>query len=219
MKKGETFAVLTGDIIKSSKLTGEQRQKTLTGIGQLAGEIASIYQDVQVTGPEIFRGDSWQLLISRSPYALRFACFIRAGLRSRGLADTRIGVGIGGVDMLGDRLGHSDGVAFRLSGRALDELKKSETLACHFDSVSADNESFELLLNASFKYAARFMDDWSKLEAGAVQQALAGKTHLQIAKEWPGGETSQQNVAGALHRAGWAPLHNLVTVFETMSLQ
>ena len=158
MKKVETFAVLTGDIIKSSKLTGERRQKTLTAIEQLAEESAKLHQDLKLTGPEIFRGDSWQLLLSPPHHALRVACFIRAGLRSRGLADTRIGIGLGGVEMHDGRLGQSDGVAFRLSGRALDELKKSETLACHFDFASAENESFELVVNASLKFAARFMD-------------------------------------------------------------
>ena len=109
---------------KSSKLTGEQRQKTLTTIEQLAAEPAVLYQDLKLTGPEIFRGDSWQLLVSPSRYALRLACFIRAGLRSRSLADTRIGIGLGDVEMHGDRPGQSDGIAFRLSGRALDGLKK-----------------------------------------------------------------------------------------------
>ena len=172
--------------------------------------------DLHIVGPEIFRGDSWQLLLSPSNYALHAAFYIRAALKSGGRADTRIGVGIGDVQTLGSVLGQSDGPAFRLSGKALDGLKKSETLACLLAPAHFTNAQTESLLNASLKFAARFTDEWSMREAWAVLKVLEGKTQQSIAREWPGGETSQQNVAAALRRAGWPQLNYLLAVFSKL---
>ena len=214
MNQNYKYAVLTGDLIKSSKMSNEQRQETLSTISQLALRCPDIFPDLGITGPEMFRGDSWQLLLSQPEYALHVAAIIRAGLKSRNLLDTRIGIGIGNAEMLGNDLGQSDGAVFRLSGKALDEMKRSDTLACKFEHLTVFRETTELLLNSSLKFAARFMEDWSHLEAFAISRALEGKTHQQIAGEWPGGKTSQQNVTSALRRGGWPLLNNLLSVFN-----
>jgi hypothetical protein len=214
MNQSFKYAVLTGDLIKSSKMSNEQRQDTLSTISQLASHIPDIFPEIGITGPEIFRGDSWQLLLSQPQYALHVAAIIRAGLKSRKLLDTRIGIGLGNAEMLGNDLGQSDGAVFRLSGKALDELKRGDTLACKFEESTIFRESSELFLNSSLKFAARFMEDWSHLEAFAISRALEGKTHQYIAGEWPGGKTSQQNVTSALRRGGWPLLNNLLSAFS-----
>ena len=213
MEKEKKYAVLTGDLIKSSKLSNEQRQATLVEIKRLAAVLPNIFQELEIIGPEIFRGDSWQMLFFPHSRALHVSAFVRAGLRSRRMADTRIGIGIGGAQLQGKNLGQSNGAAFRLSGKALDDLKKNETLACKIEKTTQIHNNSEELLNSALKFAARLMEDWSKLEAFAVIKALEGKTHQAIAGEWPGGETTQQNVAAALRRGGWPQLNNLLAVF------
>jgi len=204
--------VLTGDLIKSSRFSMKQRRQTISAIEDLAAHMPALFGGT-VIGPEIFRGDSWQLLLSESRYALHAACCIRAGLRSRNLLDTRIGIGIGDAQVSPDRLGQSDGIAFRLSGAALDELMRGETLACRVDAL-AGNNPVQSLLDAALGFAARVMDEWSLLQAFAVEKALAGLTQKKIAAEWPNGATTQQNVTAMLRRAGWPQLSRLFTAFQ-----
>ena len=92
-------AIITGDIVDSTKLTVEGRELMLRNL-QIIPEILSPVQNVSM---EIFRGDSFQLGISKAETALRCALAIRALLRSNKVygykvLDARIAIGIGTLD-------------------------------------------------------------------------------------------------------------------------
>jgi len=98
MTRSKYYAVLTGDIIQSSRLTPTQLESVRSSL------IASVnavrrWQPGLVKGkPEFFRGDAWQLLLTDTAMALRVGVFLRASLLSRGLADSRVAIGLGEVE-------------------------------------------------------------------------------------------------------------------------
>ena len=119
-------AVITGDIINSTAIPIEQRPQLL----QVLDRIVSDLKHLCSMKYEVFRGDSFQILIDQAEYALLVAVLVRAGLRmntpknSRLMWDARIAVGVGNVEFIADQIVTSDGEAFQLSGRAFDELGK-----------------------------------------------------------------------------------------------
>lgn len=129
METGKIYAVLTGDLIGSSRFTIEEREEILSN---LKDSFKIISPDIIASPFVIFRGDSFQGVLSRPDEALKAALIIRASLLSkfkgkRTRLDARIAIGIGTIDYLPrDQAGEGDGEAFRNSGPELDKMKKGE---------------------------------------------------------------------------------------------
>jgi predicted DNA-binding protein (UPF0251 family) len=129
METGKIYAVLTGDLIGSSRFRIQQREEVLS---ILKDSFKKISHDIIESQFVVFRGDSFQGVLSRPDEALNAALIIRASLLSkfkgkRTRLDARIAIGIGTIDYLPpDQAGEGDGEAFRNSGLELDKMKKSE---------------------------------------------------------------------------------------------
>jgi len=206
------YAVITGDIVDSSKLPKAQRKL-------LPGLIAKASRDTRQAFPEavpldvdVFRGDGWQLLVSDVPLCLRVGLFFRACLRStaergRGL-DTRAAIGVGRVDFVRDRVSQGDGEAYRLSGRALEDMPRKQRL------LLADPAAIEV---GTRTVIVRLIDvlaqGWTGRQALAVRGALRGWTQEKIAKEWPE-SISQQAVTKHLEAAEWPALEAALAYVE-----
>ncbi len=116
-----TVCVLTGDIVKSSALSGGALDDVMTALAEVVTTIGEWPGESGVSY-ERFRGDGWQLLIERPAHALRACLFARAAVRrASDRGETRIGIGIGAATA-GATLAESSGAAFELSGRGLDNL-------------------------------------------------------------------------------------------------
>ncbi len=131
--KQKNLAILTGDLVDSSGIRENYKEK-LAGI---ANDIRN-FRDKELLF-DIFRGDSFQALVSDPRNALEIAIVLRAGLRrytrGKGLEDVwdaRISIGIGDTDDAGSGgitdLGMAGGEAFVRSGKALDSMKVEEVL-------------------------------------------------------------------------------------------
>ena len=155
------IGVLTGDIVGSTKIEGNDRDFLLSLIKSLLLQNA----DRETGAVDIFRGDSFQLVLSSAASAVKAAISIRSGLmfntpaRFSSLWDARISVGIAFEEYRGQDVGTSDGEAFRLSGRKLDEMKASRL------AIQTEVESF----NNELAVEAGFVDDivthWSRNQA------------------------------------------------------
>lgn len=78
---------------------------------------------------DTFRHDSWQLLLAKPALAFRASLFLRSALRMKSTAetkfDTRISIGIGSIDVVAKtRISDSRGIAFTISGKGLDGMKR-----------------------------------------------------------------------------------------------
>jgi len=122
------LAVLTGDVIASTDFVD---RTALPHILREGFEGVARRFGLPVRAFEIYRGDSFQGVLAPEQ-ALLAATIVRARLRSvrvegrrrSGALDARVAIGIGVVQHTVARVVESDGEAYRLSGRALDEMAR-----------------------------------------------------------------------------------------------
>ena len=118
----EIKAVITGDIVRSELIALDKRDLLI----QVLHQIVENLQDKSPMRMELFRGDSFQIVVDSPEMSLKIASMMRAGLKSntpKGSKtewDARISIGIGTIDYRGNSIVTSDGEAFKLSGRGLD---------------------------------------------------------------------------------------------------
>jgi len=145
------YGVITGDVVSSTKY--EKKEILLHGLKHSFEEINSSLLNNKAKF-EIYRGDSFQILIPYPEETLRLAILLKSKLRwlsvyrydseyrmimsssgkrdakrpilipTRHLWDGRISIGIGSVDLVSKRLSESSGEAFSLSGRDFDKMKE-----------------------------------------------------------------------------------------------
>jgi hypothetical protein len=207
----KTYAVLTGDIIGSSKLGPDGVDAAMSLLRRLAKEFEETHPGAVVGQPEVFRGDSWQLGLQRPALALTAAVFIRAGFKA-GDFDTRIGIGWGAVDRLNtERISQSVGPAFVRSGEALDRLGKDRTLALPRFGGPAPGGSADSafgILEVGVGLLDALVARWTQRESVAIYGTLRGLSQEAIA-ELPQAQTKEGNaptrqaVQDALSRVSW----------------
>lgn len=170
--------VITGDIVSSSTIQLEWREKLLFVMQTIAEELKGI-SDLQI---EFFRGDSFQLLVEQPENALLMAVLFRAGLIShtplegKKRWDARISIGVGEVSFLADNVVVSDGEAFQLSGREMDDIKKKRlTLRTRWEQVNEE-------LSVSTAFADDIISRWTPAQAEVIYLVLLhGITQKEVA--------------------------------------
>ena len=187
--------IITGDIVDSSQIKPQYR-------GELLNCLSTMEKDLQCISPfkmEMFRGDSFQLLIEDPCAAMRIAILLRAGLihhtvnKEDGIWDARISLGIGNVEFLSEKIVTSDGEAFQYSGRQLDIMGK-QRLAVKTPWKDA-NEELEL----STSFIDDIINGWSSKQAGLIYLTLRQDTPKKEVAQLIG--TSVQNVRNVLSSA------------------
>lgn len=216
------YAVLTGDLVKSSRMTAEQSTSAMGRLRTLAKEFEAAYTDATIGQFDTFRHDSWQWLLVKPELALRAAVFMRAGLRvlSDGKIkfDTRIAIGTGTVESIAKRrISDSRGAAFARSGKTLDAMKSNRfAYACAEEMKPSEI----CLANAVAPLLDCIATDWTAVEARAIHGALLGLTQEQVAETWPvpqrtGKKPTRQAIAKALARAHWGVVEKVLSWCES----
>jgi hypothetical protein len=218
------YAVLTGDLIGSTKLAPDGLAAARTAMTTTLTRFRAGWSDALIGEIEFFRGDSWQILLARPELALRLALLIRAALRaertgrSKGVSgrkrapDTRLAICIGFADQIvPEKISVSNGEVFVLSGRALDQ----ETV--HFAMTASLPDRAKPVsdwLAAVTHLCDSIVSRWTarqaelmrvRLLSNLTQQAIATGLRRRVAK---------QSVQGSLASAGWRPLMEAVDLFE-----
>jgi hypothetical protein len=188
METNKIYAVLTGDLIGSSRFKIKEREELLF---ILKDSFKIISPDIITSQFVIFRGDSFQGVLSRPDEALNAALIIRASLLSkfkgkRTRLDARIAIGIGTIDYLPrDQAGEGDGEAFRNSGPELDKMKKGEQnliIKTPWNEINEELQTECSLLDA-------LIQRWTKEQAEAnfyQIQSPKSRVFLNFAREEPG---------------------------------
>lgn len=117
--------VITGDLVNSTNIAVEWRQTVVDALNACVTDFSPL-TPIKI---EMYRGDSFQVVVDNPELSLTIAIAIRAKLRAstpekKEIWDARISVGIGDVSFESDNIVTSDGEAFRLSGRAFDAMGK-----------------------------------------------------------------------------------------------
>lgn len=187
--------IITADIIGSTSIDADVRGELPELINQLTDELQEVSQ-IQV---EIFRGDSFQVMVQDVEKTPLVAVLLRAGLRKSELRsktkilDARMAIGIGKVSYINEKITLSDGEAFILSGREFDELGKRKL------SILTPSED----VNAELRVETAFLDDvishWTRQQSECIYNALlTNAKQYQLASD---DNTSRQNVGKKLSAA------------------
>ncbi len=213
MKNRKIYAVLTGDLIGFTRFEEEQRSQI---ISLLKDSFKKIPRRIIASPFVIYRGDSFQGVISRPQEAMRTAIIIRASLLSKfklktARLDARIAIGLGMIDYLppGNRAGEGDGEAFRNSGIELDRMKRAEqnlTVKTPWQEIDDELRTECALLDA-------LMQRWTKEQAEAILYYIQGATQEEIAKTL---RISQPAVFQRLRIAGYRAVQAALERYGTL---
>jgi hypothetical protein len=209
-------AVLTGDIVGSSRLTAEERRQLHSQFIEIAHQLERAFGKKILHKPEIVRGDSWQFAVARAQDALRVALFFRGLLRISlpdKVIDSRIAIGLGKIDFIpGGEITSGDGEAYRLSGEGLDSLKRPFRMGLFLPDRFKSNlmDAMDIIV----KLIDREVGKWSPAQAESAAGALLGLTQQAIADDWVRRNITQQAVADHLDRAGWSAVEAGLTFYE-----
>ncbi len=186
-------AVITGDIINSRKRATSEWLPLLKKIFSKYGKSPEQW--------EIYRGDSFQLLISPEK-ALLAAIHLKAGIKIIKDLDVRIAIGIGEQDHKAKKISESNGTAFVRSGEGFDSLKKQNMGI--FTGDPEEEELFNLLLNL----ALLTMNHWSTTVATTIKAALENPEKSQTELAQLLGK-SQSSLSEALKRGAFEEISKL----------
>ena len=117
--------VITGDIVRSTSISAEWRNRLYSSLSDVVNNHYGIGEDHF----EIYRGDSFQIVVEDAMRAVEIAIAIRLRLKAETPKgdepwDSRMSVGLGEISFIGETISTSDGEAFRNSGREFDILGK-----------------------------------------------------------------------------------------------
>lgn len=159
-------AVITGDLINSQKLKPEFKNKILAQIEKDLREFEKFFKTGKIYF-DIFRGDSFQILIKLPERSLEIALLLIAIVRSNSTVQDRLGVriaiGIGKPGYFDNDIGKSGGEAFLISGDLIDNMKKENSILkirTNSDNINSELNVEVALLNPIIK---RWSSDSAKV--------------------------------------------------------
>jgi hypothetical protein len=211
-------AVITGDIVASRKITNRTLfAKALKSI------FAMINREVlqQKGSFEIFRGDSFQVIVKDAEKALLVAILIRAGLNMGGQegsmfaepVDVRMAIGIGTISYKAKKIIESDGEAFHRSGAGLEILNQSDEKLY----INTPWEEVNQELIVSTLLADALIRKWTSAAAQAFFYALLRNATQQELAEFLG--ISQPAVHKRLLQSNLAEIKFFINRFNSIIFQ
>lgn len=198
----ETWAIFTGDIVKSTAMTRAELGAVFARLDDAADAVAT-WQS-QPTRMTRFRGDGWQMAVAPQ-FTFRAALVLRAAVRRCGkTADTRFGIGLGDAHFAGDDLSRADGTALVRSGHALDAMPRARRM---------NAPDAPLGLRAALPLADRIAGRWTIRQADVAYYMLAPEPPVQasLAQQF---DLTQQSVQGHVDAAGIDELREVCDILE-----
>ncbi len=198
-------AVLTGDIVNSTKLAAAKEKKLLKVLQQ----VLMPYKF------EFYRGDSFQVYIKQAGEALRIALLCRTAAISISQAeetnssDIRISIGLGQVAAPVKTLGAAKGEAFILSGRTFDEITKTGARLAVTTANPLANEGLQVIadyINAIFKVM-------TAKQASVIFELLTGQTQQTVADKL---KKSKSTINQHVSSGRWAEIEKLLQQYENI---
>jgi len=214
--RNDIYAVVTGDVVGSKKMSSAERVLLLRVLRRGHHLLQLHFKRSLASAIDVFRGDSWQFVLSKPEMSLRAALFLRAFLISQvkvRSVDTRFAIGIGPVEFLPSKATPTgDGEAFRRSGHALDRMPRSTRMG--IDGPASIGSLDSATLDVMVRLVDALVRHWTPRQADVVCGALLGWKQERIASVWIKETVSQQAVAMHLERAEWNAVAAALTHFE-----
>lgn len=205
MKENENIAVLTCDIVDSSRLKESELRDYQHKIESLGDQRILIL-------PQFYRGDSFQLA-TKPEDALDIAALIRIEMRRfHERNDVRVSVGIGEIKTFNDNVLLATGSAFEISGKNLDQLK-SWKLNLY---VQADQAQINEELETYCYFADAIINGFTKIQSNMIYYKLQGLGQNEIANVL---KISQPAVSKSLRTANWQAIERFLRRYKTLMNQ
>ena len=198
-------AVLTSDIVHSTKLLPRQEQ-------QLVRRLRLVLSSCKF---EFYRGDSFQVYLKDARPALETALLCRTA--AIGMArntenftpDVRIGIGIGKAKEPEGTLGTARGEAFVLSGRAFDKIAKSSTKLI----ISTANELADEGLQVLASYINAIFNGMTGKQAEVIFELLKGNSQQAVALKL---KKSKSTISQHVTAARWDEIKTLLRQYKNI---
>ncbi len=206
-------AVLTGDIVDSSGLQRVKEQPISVLIENTGRVVKANFQTEIHSQIDIFRGDSWQMVVREPAIAIRVGLYFRTLLRFMYGIDSRVSIGFGGVEFLPlENISTGTGQAFTLSGQGLEVCLKPTRMKLSFPPHTQN------LCGQGLKIITQLIDlqagRWTAGQSQAVAGALLDLTQAEIAAGWQPRPISQQAISQHLDNAGWTQIRSSLVYLE-----
>ena len=195
------IAVISGDVINSTKLTSEQFEQLLIRIKDIQhliteGSLSNVHS--------IERGDEFQTVVHDIENALRYSIIYRIAIKALGKPfDSRISFAIASNADLRESVSESMGEAFVLSGRGLKKLK-NDRLVFNSDRFELSN-NFDLL----FKYLDRQLTELTSRQCEVMLPMLKTNDGLSISELSKKLDVADATASKSLKASGWPLINEL----------
>lgn len=198
------YAVLSGDIVSSTKLTPDELDAAIEAIKEASALIGN-WPSVSTIGFARRAGDAWQLAFDATHFSLRAALFLQASVRRLDkdmLSRIAIAVGRGNMPDRDPNKAHGD--AFVASGRLLDSFPSSVFVV---DAAGGAR-------NAAAILASHIAQNWTQAQARAmaIQLCPDAGARTETAKQL---KITRQAVNQALWSAGFLAIETALESLET----
>lgn len=213
MATGWVIAVITGDIVDSSGSEWIEKRPVSVVIARAGRDVKDHFQSAIHAQIDVFRGDSWQMVVREPAIAVRVGLYFRALLRANYSIDSRVSIGFGEVEFLPlDDISTGTGPAFTLSGKGLEECRKPArmNISFPFQTETFDGQAVKIITRLIDLQAGR----WTPGQSRAVAGALLGLTQVEIAASWQPEPISQQGISQHLENAGWTQINAALRYLE-----
>jgi hypothetical protein len=201
-------AVLTGDLVASTRSQPELVEQTMTALAEQSALIGDeVDHDLRFTR---FRGDGWQMHLADPGDFLWITVYLNAVLRSepKRYLPSRVAIGLGSTDRLGQTgLSAASGTAFINSGRALDAMFNRQTIAL-------SGEGTDDIQRSAIAFVDVRISDWSREQAEVLALRLrpgSDPTQEEMAAVLG---ISRQAVNARLKSANWGLFHTAMDAFR-----
>lgn len=196
------IAVITGDIINSQKADqAENWIKKLKGEFSVFGKHPKDW--------DIYRGDSFQLIVKNPEDALYVAYKIKTCIKAFKELDVRMAIGIGEASYLAPRVTESNGKAFVFSGQKFESLKEEKLNL----AIRTNWKEFDEEINLLLKLALIAMDNWKPASAELVKFLLENQelSQTELGEKL---KISQSSVSERQKRAHFVEIMEVEKVFR-----
>lgn len=209
-------AVITADVIDSTKLSVEGEDLVLKTIYETFGKDSTIRTNVEESYFMITRGDKIQIELDDAINALKTALLLKTAINKISLQndrkpsiDVRIAIGVGEVAAKRLNVNESTGEAYTNSGRTLDSMKKNKRTF----AIKTGNDSLDAELETEFKLLEVIMSGWAVTSAEALYWTLAGLNEKEISEKL---QVTQSAINQRKKSAGWSGLEALLLRYEEL---
>lgn len=207
--KNQIIAVITGDVIDSTRLAPEKIHDFFEKIRQTLDFFDHARNKVMIGQMSIFSGDSWQFAVNDPKYVFRLLATVTAVAKFHKIS-VRLSAGVGSFDYINpSNITESGGEAFIISGRELKKMEKAVYKKRHWHIAGDTISMYQAIL---FDIMGKKAETWTPAQAEAILLSLQGDNDKKISSSLG---IKRQNAGKRLTAAQWDLFQSVMDVAES----